>query len=204
MSRLTEHTRSSKRPYTLRERARSQEATRRRIAEAALKLHSTVGPTATTISAVAELAGVERLTVYRHFPDQDALFTGCSSLHFERDPPPDPASWQSIRHPEQRLRTALGELFAYNRRNARLLANLRRDIDALPALVAKRLASASSRSAEVLMDGWGARGSKRRRLRAVLRHAVEYETWRSVVQDGVLTDAEAIELMVGLVRLALR
>ena len=201
---MTEHRRSSKRPYTLRRRARSQKETRRRIAEAALNLHSTVGPAATTISAVAELAKVERLTVYRHFPDQDALFTGCTSLQFERDPPPDPASWQPIRDPEQRFRTALGELFAYFRRNSRLLANLRRDLNALPAFVANRLVSASSRSAEVLIGGWGARGSKRRRLRAALRHAVEYETWRSLSQDGGLTDAEAIELMVGLVRLVVR
>lgn len=199
---MTERKRSPKRVYTLRERARSQEATRRRIAEAALRLHSTVGPAATTISAVAELAGVERLTVYRHFPDQDALFTGCTTLHFERDPPPDPASWQSLRDPEQRLRSALGELFGYYHRNLRLLANLRRDVDALPTFVANRLASASSRSADVLVAGWGARGSKRRRLRAALRHAVEFETWRSLTQDGELTDTEAIDLMVGLARLA--
>ncbi|MFZ5849775.1 MAG: hypothetical protein ACOYY2_00030 [Actinomycetota bacterium] len=142
-----------------------------------------------------------------HFPDQDALFTGCTSLHFERDPPPDPASWQSVRDPERRLRSALGELFGYYHRNVRLLANLRRDVDALPTFVlptfvANRLAGASSRSAEVLVAGWGARGSKRRRLRAALRHTVEFETWRSLTQDGELTDAEAIDLLVGLVRLA--
>jgi hypothetical protein len=143
--------------------------------------------------AVEELARVERLTVYRHFPDQGALFTGCTSLPSSVTRLPTPLSWRPIRHPEQRLRTALGELFAYYRRNRRLLGNLRRDLEALPAFVANRLAGASGRSADLLIDGWGARGSKRRRLRTALRHAVEYETWRSLSQDGELTDAEAIE-----------
>jgi AcrR family transcriptional regulator len=200
---LTERKRSpTKRQYTLRERARRQEETRLRIAEAALRLHSTVGPAATTISAVAELAGVERLTVYRHFPDQNALFAACRGLHLERDPPPDPSSWRSIRDPEARLRRALGELYGRYRRNAVLLGNLRRDSDAVPRFVARRNAEAMDASVDVLLEGWRVRGPRRARTRAAIRHAADYGTWRSLAKENGLPDEEAVGLMVSLVRIA--
>src|SRR3954454_8539339 len=92
------------RRYQQRKRAESQAQTRRRIAEAALELHGTVGPARTTISAIAERAGVRRATVYRHFPDERTLFEACSGLFAAANPPPDPARWASIADPEERLR----------------------------------------------------------------------------------------------------
>ncbi len=77
------------RTYTLKRRAERQAQTRRRIVEATVDLHSTLGPARTTISDVAERAGVQRHTVYAHFPTERDLFYACSGLALERDPLPD-------------------------------------------------------------------------------------------------------------------
>ena len=97
------------RKYEMKRRARRQEETRRRITEAAVRLHQALGPAKTTISAIAERAGVQRLTVYRHFPDERALLSACSSHYAAANPPPDPEPWTRIPDPEDRLRRALAE-----------------------------------------------------------------------------------------------
>ncbi len=104
------------RKYDMKRRAKRQEETRQRIVEATVELHKTVGMARTTISAIAEKAGVERLTVYRHFPDERALFSACSGHWNAANPPPDPASWTQVADPEERLRSALSEVYAYHRR----------------------------------------------------------------------------------------
>jgi AcrR family transcriptional regulator len=78
------------RTYTLKRRAERQAETRRRIVEAAVDLHSSIGPARTTVSMIAERAGVQRHTFYAHFPDERSLFLACSGLTLERDPLPDP------------------------------------------------------------------------------------------------------------------
>src|SRR5918995_7154537 len=100
-------TQPTKRRYEKKARAEQEEATRQRIIEAAIGLHGTVGPARTTISAIAERAGVRRATVYRHFPDERELFLGCSGAWRERHPLPDPATWAAIDDPVQRLAAAL-------------------------------------------------------------------------------------------------
>ena len=110
------------RRYRLGERARQQEETRRRIVEATAELHAEVGPAATTISAIAERAGVQRLTVYRHFPEERQLFEACSALSEERHPSPDPAHWTDVADPRERTEAALGALYAYYAGDARGLA----------------------------------------------------------------------------------
>src|ERR1700754_3724756 len=112
-----------KRPYRLKERALRQEETRRRITEATVELHATVGAANTTIKAIAERAGVERLTVYRHFPDEAGLFAACSAHWIAATPPPDPGAWARIGDDARRLRTALGELYTWYDANERMLAN---------------------------------------------------------------------------------
>src|SRR3954454_19384323 len=97
------HRTSTDRKYELKERARRQDETRRRITEATVELHRTVGAARTTISAIAEKAGVERLTVYRHFPDEGSLFDACSAHWIEANPLPDPAAWAAIADPDERL-----------------------------------------------------------------------------------------------------
>src|SRR2546429_248456 len=104
---------SQKRQYTMRRRAELEAATRRRITESAVELHETLGPAQTSISAIADRAGVRRSTVYRHFPNEDALFAACSAHWRAAHPPPDPASWSSITDLHERTRTAIGSLYEF-------------------------------------------------------------------------------------------
>lgn len=187
------------RAYQLRARADKQAATHRALAKAAFELHSTVGPAKTTISAIAEQAGVQRLTVYRHFADQDAIFAACVAHAFELDPPPDPQAWTPIADPEARLRAALVATYGYCRRNRLLLANIHRDAE-LPA-VAKRLAhnaEVQHTSVAVLCAGWSVADG--RMLAAAIGHALDFATWQSLAERRGLTDAEATEAMTVLVK----
>src|SRR5438067_10513211 len=102
--------------YRMQRRAESQQQTRRRITESAVALHGTVGPSRTSISAVAAHAGVRRSTVYRHFPDEAALFDACTAHWAAANPPPELCTWSAIGNPEERLRIALDELFAFYQR----------------------------------------------------------------------------------------
>ena len=128
-----------KRRYEKKRRAELEAETRRRITETAVELHGTVGPARTSISAIAERAGVRRSTVYRHFPDEAALFDACSSHWAAANPVPDMARWQAIEDPDERLRTALEEFYAYYRRTEAMMDNLHRDELTMP-LVAERFA----------------------------------------------------------------
>src|SRR4051794_17575005 len=156
--------RNSKRPYRQKERADSVAETRRRISQAAVELHGTVGPARTTISAVAERAGVGRPTVYRHFPTEGDLLAACSGHFFAANPWPDPASWAAIADPRERLATALDALYGYYERTGRMFANVRRDLDLVDGLAATIVPfEASLRDAErVLAPGWGVRGGRAR------------------------------------------
>jgi AcrR family transcriptional regulator len=188
------------RKYEMTRRAAQVEETRLRITEAAMELHGTVGPARTTITAVAERAGVDRLTVYRHFPDEDALFHACSTHWLASNPRPDTSRWRSIGDPEQRLRIALGELYAWYRRTRPMLERVRRDASLVPALSASRRGweAYADEAARALRPGWGARGKSARLLDAALGHALDFATWLSLSQQG-LSDADATELMVRLV-----
>ena len=190
------------RKYELRQRAQSQLETRQRIVEATVALHGSVGPTRTTISAIAERAGVQRLTVYRHFPDDRALFQACSGHWAVQHPRPDTARWTAVADPEERLRVALGELYAYFRTTETMSANVRRDLPQLPTLqeVAAEFAPYWDNVRTALDRGWKTRGRRRKLLRAVIGHAVEFETWRSLARRQGVSDVEAVEAMVLLAR----
>lgn len=194
---------SEKRPYRKRRRAAQEDATRRRITEAAVELHGSVGPAKTTVSAVAERAGVQRATVYRHFPDEETLFAACSSHWIAEHPLPDLDDWAAIEEPEQRLRTALAELYAWFERGEGMLEKTTRDAAVVPAMRGTAEASSmwSAAAAEIVMHGRRARGSRRRRVRAAIGHALSFATWRSLVREQGLSEAEAVELMIGLARL---
>src|ERR1700687_4004038 len=104
------------RSYRMQLRAESQQQTPLRITESAVALHGTVGPSRTSISAVAAHAGVRRSTVYRHFPDEAALFDACTAHWAAANPPPDLGAWSAIEDPEARLRVALDQLYRFYRR----------------------------------------------------------------------------------------
>ena len=195
-----------RRKYDMTRRAKRQEETRRRIVEATVELHQTVGMTRTTISAIAEKAGVERLTVYRHFPDERALFSACSAHYMGANPPPDPASWTQITDPEERLRTALSEVYAYHSRTEPMMANFVRDAPVKPVLVevGTPYLQLFERMRYVLATGWGAEDERLALLLAALGHALDFQTWRSLVRQQGLGDEQALELMAELMRCSMR
>lgn len=185
------------RPYRMKRRAESQEQTRRRITESAVELHGTVGPSRTSISAVAAQAGVRRSTVYRHFPDEAALFDACSAHWAAANPPPDLRAWAAIEDPEERLRIALQDLHAFYARAERMLDNLFRDETIVP-MVERRFTAFRgylAAATEALLAGRNLRGSRSRRTRAALGHATAYTTWKSLVREQQLRDNEAVTLL---------
>lgn len=190
------------RRYRQTRRAESSARTRARIVDAAIELHSTVGPARTTISAVAERAGVERLTVYRHFPAEEDLFRACTMHGWARFPPPDHTAWAAIDDPEQRLRTALTELYAYYDGVGDALLVISRDLPLLPGLAALN-APYFARWAEmrdVLARGWNRRGRRRRALLLAIEHSLDLSTWESLVRRRGASADEAVELLVSLAR----
>src|SRR5215210_2417442 len=194
---------SPKRKYQLKKRADDMAETRRRITEAAIELHGTVGPSRTTMSAVAERAGVERRTLYRHFPTEADLFAACSADYFTANPWPDLSSWRAIRDPQERLERALDELYAYYERTEPMFSNVLRDAElvesARDAMVP--LHSYLDEAAEILTAGRPARGRRRELLGAALRHALAFPTWHSLTTNGI-GRSEAARLVTALVEAA--
>jgi AcrR family transcriptional regulator len=188
----------------MRARRESVEHTRLRITEAAMRLHERVGPAATTVSEVAEEAGVTRLTVYRHFPDDESLVMSCSNRWRSLHPRPDPAGWAIIDDPQERVRTALLQTYAWWRTAAPMMTKIYRDLDSLPGFVGEFLAEDERGRVAVLAAGWGARGRARTRLEAALAHALSLTTWQSLCVNGGLRDEEAIKIMSASVLACLR
>jgi AcrR family transcriptional regulator len=189
-----------KRPYRKKRRAELEEQTRLRITEAAVALHGSVGPSRTSVSAIAEQAGVPRSTVYRHFPDEEAIFTACSTHWREANPAPDLAAWAAIEDPDERLGNALRELYAYYRGTSQMFDNLTRDEQIVPVVgqffgVYRQFIAAAL---DILMRGRG----RARRTRAAAGHALSYPTWRSLALEQELDDRTAAELMCRLVEAA--
>ncbi len=190
------------RKYELKQRAEKMSETRKRIVEATVELHEMLGPARTTISAIADRAGVQRLTVYRHFPDERSLFQACSGHWAARNPLPDPRQWVSIADPEERLAAALNDLYAFFRSTEGMTGNIVRDLPDSVVLqqVAEPLLEYWKTVRTILDVGWNTRGRKRNLLRGTIGHAIEFETWRSLTVRQGLTDREAVEAMVTLAR----
>jgi AcrR family transcriptional regulator len=181
------------RRYRLKQRAKRQEKTRQRIVEAAVDLHGTVGMARTTVTQIAERAGVGRQTFYRHFPDELALGRACSGLYWERNPFPDPESWRAVSDPYERLEVALRESYAYHRRTEAMIS--RALADAADSPIMSPYHDHWRRAADVVASAWRVRGRKRLFLRAAIGHAITFPTWQSLVRDQGLNDQQAVELM---------
>jgi AcrR family transcriptional regulator len=195
---------STSRTYELKRRAERQQETRRRIVGAAVELHAMLGPSRTTVSAIAERAGVTRPTVYAHFPDDRSLFQACSGHVRATVPPPDPTAWRSISDPGERLQTALRDLYGYYERLEPLLENVQRDAAVMP-IVAEMNAYRVRYLEEIrdmLLKGWTMRGGPRARLRRAIGHALEFRTWQSLVRGQGCPTNEAVQLMLAFVRTA--
>ncbi len=202
------------RRYELKERARRLEDTRRRITEAAVELHGSVGPARTTVSEIAKRAGVRRMTVYNHFPTDAELLDACSSHWVSRNLPPDPASWAGIEDPDVRTYRAIAEMYAYYRRSGEMLEHTLRDgalVPALDEILDRKWWPVIERVVDSLMVGRGASstgegGSAGTRgpapvmseVRAALRLAVDFWTWRTLTDEG-LGDEEAAALQARMV-----
>ena len=192
-----------KRKYELKKRAQEMERTHARITEAAIELHGSLGPSRTTMSAVAEHAGVERRTLYRHFPTEADLFAACSTHYFSANPWPDLDDWRAIGDPQERLERALDELYAYYERTEPMLSSVLRDaelVDFARDAVAP-LGAYLDEAAEVLTTGRHARGRRRQLLTGSLRHALAFSTWRSLSSNGI-GRPEAARLSAALVEAA--
>ncbi len=191
--------------YRLKRRADSQDQTRLRIVEATVELHTTLGPAHTTMAAIAERAGVQRPTLYRHFSNMSELFSACSSHNWLQNPPPDPEPWLKIKDSEVRLRQGLMELYTYYSDHESGLWKILRDLEDMPELrpFAARRISHLQRVREVLGSVWPDRGPQQRFLIAALAHAIDFFAWRSLRRQG-LTNEGAIDLMVDLVQTLVR
>jgi AcrR family transcriptional regulator len=177
-------------------RAAGIEETRRRIVEAAVELHRELGPARTTISAIAEKAGVQRLTVYRHFPDEVSMLTACSAHWAERSPPPRTTDWNRIGDPEKRLRRALEAFYSYYASEERMIANSIRDAPVIPFVRRRRerFKGYLDEVEEGLKKDWRVKGKAKQHLATLVGHSLRFETWQSLKQRG-LGPSEAAELM---------
>jgi len=194
--------------YNLKARAERHQQTRQRIVETAVELHGAYGPAQTTITDIAKRAGVQRQTVYNHFPDELSLLKACSAHNRTLNPPPDPEPWKLIADPQSRLRRALAEVYAYYRRNEQMQANVTRDAQANPNV--GKVFEARIKHQERMRDALGAGfleqgdGQRHKQLYGALWVALEFQTWHTLVREQGFEDEEVIELMVGMVRCLMR
>jgi AcrR family transcriptional regulator len=197
-----QETKPRRRKYELKVRAERERETRRRIVQATVDLHGEIGPVRTTVTAIAERAGVQRHTFYRHFPDERSLFEACSGHFRATHAWPEPESWRAIRDPEERLCTGLAELYADFRATERRWACILADAesDELVREIAQYRFAFLRGARDVLAEGWGVRGRRRASLVAAIGHAVDFRSWESLVRRQGLTDAEAVEAMATFVR----
>jgi AcrR family transcriptional regulator len=194
---------AEKRKYEMKKRAERQRETRRRIVEATVELHRTRGPANTTISEIAQRAGVNRLTIYNHFPDLTDLLKACSRSWTERHPAPDPKPWVRISDPQVRLRTALEDLYGFYARTEPMRANVLRDAQTMPELAALLEGSVVpylGTVRDLLIEGWEVSDDRRNRLLATIKLAVDFHTWRSLERGSGLSRKEAVETMIEAVR----
>lgn len=192
---MSMETKKGPRRYRKHRRAEHELKTRQRITEATVKLHGTVGPARTTVSAIAKEAGVQRGTVYRHFPDDKTLFDACTAHFYGLHPMPDVETWGRIARPDERLRAALTELYAWYGETEEMLTNTQRDVAHVPPRTRERFVAYFASAHQILMRGRRERGRSRQRAAAAVAHAIGFYTWRSLVREAGLEDPDAVELM---------
>jgi AcrR family transcriptional regulator len=187
------------RTYTLKRRAQAQAETRQRIVEAAVALHGELGPALTSMSAVADRAGVQRNTLYAHFPDERSLLLACSGLSLERDPLPDPLGWKAIEDRHARLRVGLAAVYDWYARNEQLVGCVLRDAQ----YHAPVREIAELRYAPVMQSTEAVLGERLKPAqRAVLRLALGFASWRSLVRESGLSPRAAVAAMVSAIAAA--
>jgi AcrR family transcriptional regulator len=181
------------RRYELKRRAQRQKETRQRIIDATIDLHKTIGASQTTISEIAKRAGVGRVTVYRHFPDEETLFYACSGHYFAQHPFPNVEHWREIADPLERLRLGLRESYAWHSENEQMIAMALAEARDLPMMDPYH--AFWDRAAETLAAAWRLRGRRRANLKAAIALALSFDTHRTLTREHQLTNDQAITLM---------
>jgi len=186
-----------KRKYNKTRRAEKQDETREKIVEATVALHEELGPANTSIKAIAEKSGVQRLTVYRHFPDLISLFQACSSHWFELNPPPNMAEWAGIENPGDRSHTALLAFYRYYRGTEKMWSSVYRDADKVEALRGPmgQFEAYIDQVRDDLLDSWNIKKNKKA-LAITLRHCLRFSTWSSLKTEN-LSDKQMAVLVMG-------
>ena len=194
------------RKYEMKRRAERVQETRRRITEAAVELHQTVGPARTTVSAVAEKAGVQRHTYYAHFPELKDLYQACMGHYAERNPVPEPSSWTDIAEAEERLRVALSELYSYYSGSEAMVSKVLRDaaLDPIVQEIMVPFGQYLETVRDVIADAFEASGDRQEELLGAVALAQDFQTWRTLVRQQELSQDRAVALMVGMVRCLMR
>jgi AcrR family transcriptional regulator len=194
------------RKYEMKRRAERMQETRQRITEAAVELHQTVGPARTTVSAIAEKAGVQRHTYYAHFPELKDLYQACMGHYAERNPVPEPSSWADVADAEERLRVALSAVYAYYSGNEAMVSNVLRDA-ALDPIVQETIVPFDQyweTVRDTIADAFEASGERHEALIGAIALAQDFQTWRTLVRQQELSQDRAVELMVGMVHCLMR
>jgi AcrR family transcriptional regulator len=195
-----QQTAADRRPYRMRKRREDIDETRRRIIDATVDLHATVGPSGASFSAVADRAGVQRSTVYRHFPDEQALFSACTSHWLASNPWPRAEDWLSISDPAARLQNGLRDIYAYYGRNEQMLANSYRDFELMPAFVGEFMRAQVQSLHSALMQGWAIPDSEQRRLSAAVVLALDFRAWQALAAAS-LRPEDAADLVARMLKL---
>jgi AcrR family transcriptional regulator len=184
------------RSYTLKQRGEDRDRTRQKIVEAAIDLRQKKGLKATSMADIAERAGVARVTVYRHFPDEAALAGACSGQYMSRHPLPNLKLWRSIKDPTARLQLGLSETYAYHRETEAMMASVLKDARDFPLMAPYH--AHWGLAANILVAPWHLRGHRKRLLHAGIAHALAFETWCDLTREQGLTDKHAVDLMLRL------
>lgn len=191
---------TERRAYRKTKRAEDEMRTKARIVDAAEALHGTLGPARTSVSAIAERAGVTRATVYRHFPDDQSLFMACSTQWMSRQRLPDADAWTAHDDPFTRLHEGLADIYRYYRAGEQMITLVHRDAEAVPPRVAAVRIAAERRWLGTLLQPFPSR--RRETVRAAVTHAAAFPTWHSLCVDQGLSNGSAVDLMVGMVAVA--
>lgn len=185
------------RKYELKARAERQRETRDRIAKATAELHEEKGVAHTTVAEIARRAGVTRLTVYNHFADLSELLPACAA-HYERlHPTPDFGRLLAEPDGVERLRGVLGALYGWYRETEPMYGKLFGDRASVPELdrfLEENVDRLLAELTDGLAAGFALRGRRAERLRALVRLAVDFWTWRRLAGEG-LDDGAAADAM---------
>lgn len=187
---------STDRRYNLKARAERQAETRRRIVAATASLHEEVGPARTTVAEIARRAGVQRLTVYNHFPELTDLLAACQGHFLDGHPPPDVVPRERDDVTLEGLENALRGLYTWFRANQAMERNVQRDRDLVPQLDALMRTNADplfDRAASVYAEALAPNVKRRRAVRLMVRVAMEFRTWLMAAESG-LRDVEIARL----------